>query len=194
MQLKSTLRKELLQKRKSITDKVLKDNAVFDNLVALQAFYDADTVLFYASLEDEISTDEAILFALEKGKRVALPLCIDKDGSMCFCYISSLDDLVCGSFNVREPDISKCERYYPCDNSDNVICIVPAIAYDKNGYRLGYGKGYYDRFLAANDVYSIGLCYSDLVVDNLPINEYDIAVDLIVTEKGYKNQSGGNYG
>ncbi|MDE6768031.1 MAG: 5-formyltetrahydrofolate cyclo-ligase, partial [Eubacterium sp.] len=100
---------------------------------------------------------------------------------MKFYYINSLKDIKTGFFGVREPDTDIC-----CEVADfnDSICIVPAIAYDKKGYRLGYGKGYYDRFLENFSFISVGLCYNELIMDVLPIGEYDIPVDYIITQDG----------
>lgn len=177
--MKSELRKQLLAVRKKVEDKKLKDNSITDSLIACESFKNAKVILLYASLEDEISTDKCITFALEHGKSVALPVCTDKNGNMDYYLIDSLNQLKIGSFGVREPDISLCKKITCFDNS---LCVVPGIAFDKSGFRLGYGKGYYDRFLSSVNIYSIGLCYDDLLIDNLPLNEYDIPVDLIITE------------
>lgn len=177
--MKKELRNQLLRKRKAIVDKYKKDSAIIDNLLCSSMFDNAQKILFYASLEDEIDTFGSIRQALKLGKHVYLPACLDKNGKMDFYEINSLDQLKSGSFGVREPDICQCSRI---DNYDNVLCIVPGVAFDKTGYRMGYGKGYYDRFLSSVSVVSVGLCYDELLVDNLPLNEYDIAVNFIVTE------------
>lgn len=175
---KNELRKELLLKRRKLHSKYL-DESVANILIKTDIFKNAKTILLYASLDDEISTDFLIECALNCEKRVALPVCIDKNGNMDFYYINSFDDLVTGHFSVREPDINKCGIVTDYSNS---ICIVPAISYDERGYRLGYGKGYYDRFLQKYTSISVGLCYNELVKKELPINSFDIPVDYIVTQ------------
>lgn len=179
MQIKKELRIKLKQKRKNISDKALQDKMICDNLLACSAYIDAKAVLFYAALDDEINIDKCIENAFLNGKRVALPVCLDSGGNMKFYYINSLDDLSVGHFGVREPDINECNEVLDFTDS---VCIVPAIAYDKNGYRLGYGKGYYDRFLQNYAFASIGLCYNELITDNLPIGEYDVPVNYIITQ------------
>lgn len=181
MQVKAQLRKKLKQERKSILDKVDTDIKICNYLLNCDQYKGAKTILFYASLDDEIITDFAIEFSLNIGKKVALPRCINDGGEMEFYFINSFDDLTCGHFNVREPDINKCERVTDFKNS---ICIVPALSFDKKGYRLGYGKGYYDRFLKKYTSLSIGLCYNKLITDELPIGEFDIPVNYIITEDG----------
>lgn len=181
MSVKAQLRKELKAKRKSIADKSEKDRKISDNLIAFEPYKKAETVLFYAALDDEINVDYCIEQALTDGKKVALPVCTDKNGNMKFYYINSFSDIKTGFFGVREPDADICKEVEDFSSS---ICIVPAIAYDKRGFRLGYGKGYYDRFLKNYTSHSIGLCYNELIEDKLPIGEYDIPVGYIICENG----------
>lgn len=182
MQIKSELRKELKKKRKLIDRKNEKDAFIRENLICSDFYLDAKTVLFYAALDDEINVDECIADAFMLGKQVALPVCINDKGDMKFYYIKSMLDLNTGFFGVREPDVNKCKEVTDFNDS---ICIVPGIAYDKRGYRLGYGKGYYDRFMQKSTSLFIGVCYNELVDDELPIGEYDIPVKYIITENGF---------
>lgn len=176
---KSSLRKSLIEKRKNIEKKSEKDEFIRENLICNDLYLNAKQILFYASLDDEINIDECIVDALMLGKKVALPLCTDSEGNMKFYYISSLDDLTYGHFGVREPDPKKCVEVLDFTDS---ICIVPALAYSKKGYRLGYGKGYYDRFLKNYNSLSIGLCYNEFVLNDLPVGEFDIPVNFVITE------------
>lgn len=178
MSVKNEIRKKLLQKRKEIHSKKL-DECVYNMLVDSDIFKNAQTILLYASLDDEISTDSMIDYAINSGKKVALPVCRDKNGNMDFYYIKSTDELVKGYFSVREPDADKCTVVTDYSGS---ICIVPAVSYDEKGYRLGYGKGYYDRFLQKYTSISVGLCYNELIEKELPINSFDVPVDYIVTQ------------
>ncbi len=182
MLLKNQLRNELQLKRKAIVNKNEKDKAVCRKLLNSIDYKQADIILFYAALADEINIDECITKAISDGKKAALPVCIDDAGNMEFYYINSLDNIKIGSFGVREPDILNSAKVTEFDNS---LCIVPAIAYDRSGCRLGYGKGYYDRFLGKYDFISIGLCYNELVVEKLPTDKFDIPVDKIITENGF---------
>jgi 5-formyltetrahydrofolate cyclo-ligase len=179
MQLKSQLRKEIRDKRKNILNKSLTDEQIIDLLLSSTYYKNAKTVLCYASLDDEISTDKIIAKSLSDGKNLALPYCKDNMGNMDFYLIKSFDDLQVGSFNVREPNIIKCDKLV--DFTDSII-IVPAMCFDKKGYRLGYGKGYYDRFLQNYSFISIGLCYNTFVKSKIPIDEYDQSVDYIITQ------------
>lgn len=181
---KQDLRKFYKQKRKEIVDKTVKDEQININLINFKAFQNAKTVFCYVSLKDEVSTDLIIKSALFYGKQVAVPCCKDDKGNMEFYLINSLSDLKIGSFGIREPDIDKCIMLNDFDNS---VCIVPAVCFDKHGNRLGYGKGYYDRFLNLFTSCSIGLCYNDFVLDEIPVDDFDKQVDYIITEKGIIN-------
>lgn len=180
--MKKELRKIFKSKRRAISDKKKRDFEISERLVCSDLYQNASTVLFYAALDDEINTDACIANALVCKKKVALPRCINGSGDMEFYYINSLDDLENGFFGVREPDIKKCSVV--TDFTD-ALCIVPALAYDKKGYRLGYGKGFYDKFLQKINCISIGLCYNELIVDELPINQFDIPVNYIITEDSF---------
>lgn len=181
MRLKAELRKELLQKRRSIIGKEQADSLICKNLLESELYKNADKVLFYAALKDEINIDYCISDALSRGKCTGLPVCCDTDGNMKFYSINSLNDLRCGFFGIREPNTERCAEIV---DFKNALCIVPAVAYDKNGYRLGYGKGYYDRFLQKVNVISVGLCYNELIIDELPAEKHDISVNYIITRQG----------
>ena len=100
---------------------------------------------------------------------------------MVYHYIKSQADFASGKYNINEP-----LPELPVFTGDNchAICVLPAIIYDKRGYRLGYGKGYYDRFLSKFKGIKAGLIYSDFVVENIPNGRFDLKSDIIITEKG----------
>lgn len=179
MSVKDELRLELKAARKSINNKSEIDFIIANKLFSHKMFKETDLILCYASLDDEISTDYIINHSLSLGKRVALPHCINNNGLMGFYEIKSLSDVAVGSFGVREPVIEKCK---PINEFSNSLIVVPGLAYDKKGYRLGYGKGYYDRFLQKHSLNSIGLCYNSFIQKEIPINQYDKSVDFVITE------------
>lgn len=192
MSIKSELRKSVKLERSRIEGKDNISIAVANRLLSSKLYKDTSIILCYASLKDEINTDLIIQKALKDNKLVALPYCVDDNGKMEFYIIKSFDDLKLGSFGVREPDIDKCKKLEYFDNS---IILVPALCFDKKGYRLGYGKGYYDRFLENYPFISIGLCYNSLVKNEIPIDRYDLPVDFIITEKQVIScNNGGKYG
>ena len=178
---KQALRKSVLRQRRETENKAEKDNAIAAALYLSEVYQRANAILCYASLDDEIATDAIINHALRDGKRVAVPYCTDKNGHMDFYWIDSLNQLVPGSFHVREPDIAQCERLTDASGS---IILVPALCFDRQGFRLGYGKGYYDRFLKDANAKSIAICFKEQILKNslLPITDKDVKVQRIITE------------
>ena len=180
MSIKNEFRKKYKQARKNISEKRSKDKLINEFLCNMECYKSCDMVLFYAALDDEVNLDLSIKASLDYGKKVALPVCIDNNGKMQYYYIRSLDDVKIGAFGVREPDVNFCSLV---DDYTDAICIVPAIAFDKSGYRLGYGKGYYDRFLSRFKGDTAGICYECCISNRLPRGRFDRYADVVVTEK-----------
>lgn len=179
--MKTELRKKFMTMRNQLLNKSIKDEAVCNNLLLSDIYFDSSQIFCYYPLGSEINTLCIINDALFNGKRVALPLCTDKNGKMDFYYINSLsDDLSVGSFGIHEPIANKCERV---KDFSGALCIVPGLTFDRYGYRLGYGKGYYDRFLQSFTSVSVGLCYNEFISEYLPKNMYDKKVDYICTDE-----------
>lgn len=168
------------------------DRKIKNKLLNLWAVREAQTVLCYVSTDIEVDTREFINALLQMGKRVAVPRCEGEKSEMNFYYIQSLSELSPGSFGVDEPDP---QRSIMVGKTEGSVCIVPAFMFDKKGYRLGYGKGYYDRYLSRYNGSAIGVCYSANLQEELFHGKYDRAVDLVVTDKeiltiGKENQDG----
>lgn len=176
--IKSQLRAEYKIKRKNILDKALLDCQIQDNFLNSDIYKNASTILCYCSLDDEISTDRIIKKSLDDKKIVAAAKCLDTNGNMEFYIINSFNDLFSGSYNIREPK-DYCKAVIDFENS---VIVVPALCFDTFGYRLGYGKGYYDRYLQNHSLISVGLCYNSNIISQLPTDKYDKAVDYIVTQ------------
>ena len=176
-QLKKELRKELIQKRRELPHdkKAADDLAVFNKLVNLPSFKSAKKILAYVSTPIEVDTLKLIDYCLETGKEVAVPQCVGEN--MIFRLIKSRNQLKKGAFGIMEPD----EVLPAVTDFENSICIVPALCFNMAGQRLGYGKGFYDRFLEAKGCYSIGICYEDFIRD-FPAEAHDKAVDIVVTD------------
>ena len=177
MQIKAELRKQLLIARSRIPESVKKElsEKIAERLFFVREFREADSVFCYISKKKEISTGKIISHCLSEGKRVAAPVCIGEE--MIFRYITGFDDLEKGSFSVYEPK-SICPK---AEAGRDTVCITPALCYNPHGYRIGYGKGFYDRFFEKNECVKIGLCLDEYIRDFKPdIN--DIAADIIVTE------------
>ncbi len=180
--IKKKLRTEAREMRCSMSPegKQALDRKIKNRLLNMWAIRQAQTVLCYVSTPIEVDTREFIDALLQMGKRVAVPRCEDGKTEMNFYYIDSLESLSPGSFHVDEPDPQKCVMVGKTEGS---VCIVPAFMFDRSGYRLGYGKGYYDRYLSGYKGSTIGVCYGDNIVDELYHGKYDRTVQLVVTEK-----------
>ncbi len=155
------------------------DERIAQRVFRLWQYRRARQVLVYVSTPIEVDTRRIIRRALGDGKRVAVPRCVPNTREMEFYYIQSLDELSPGSFGVDEPQPQP-ERLVT-DFSEG-LCLIPAFCYDFCGYRLGYGKGYYDRFLPRFGGSLIGICYSSCVRRYLPHGRFDRQAELLVTE------------
>ena len=177
---KKKTRKLLLQKRKNISkDKKFIYDKKISNLITQSDFYkNANQVLVFASTEDEFDTNFIVEQCRTDCKKVFYPICIDNSGKMEFKEVRSSNDLQIGMYNILEPKLY-CKDY---KQSENDIIIVPCLSADKNGYRMGYGKGYYDRFLCKHlDVKRIGICFDFQLVDEVPTEDNDIKMDEIIS-------------
>lgn len=175
---KKALRSEILSQRRSMEKSVRKklDENIYNNLIKHERIQSCGTFLVYASSPDEVDTRHFIQTLLDAGKTVAVPKCVGKD--MIFPAISSLSELVKSRFGVDEPvGGDEIIRF------DDTVCIVPALRFDRRGYRLGWGGGFYDRFLPRYNGFSIGICYEENCGD-VPTDEYDVPVDTVITENG----------
>lgn len=181
---KQIMRAKLSLQRAEIASEKGKEYSkrICENLEKLATYRYADGYLMYYPLKNEVDVLEAIERILKKGKPLYFPRCEKgSNGIMDFYAVTSLEDLESGSFGVMEPKPG-CQQVRSF--SQNTVCIVPAIAFDKDGHRIGYGKGYYDRFLRRFGGTKIGVCFSELVYDRLPRGRYDSPVDIIITQKG----------
>lgn len=180
---KNILRKKHRQFRKSLSaaEKKQLDSMLFSSVISLPEYISAETILIYVSTDIEADTRALIDNALSSGKTVAVPKCVDGSCEMEFYRISSFDDLAVQSFSILEPITDRCAKL--TDIPPHSVFIIPALSCDRHGYRLGYGRGYYDRYLAAHDVLTrICICYDMDIEDMLPHDKYDIASQIVVTE------------
>lgn len=184
---KNDIRSLYKAKRKQLAakEKKLLDEAICRSFVSLATYRFNNTLLAYYPLADEIDCRPIIEDALFRGKRVALPRCMEKSGVMEFYYIKSLDNLEKGIFGLSEPPADS--EMYVRSERNAAIMIVPGLVYDRSGYRIGYGKGYYDRYSGTYKGIKAGFCYSDFIASEpLPRGRFDMTVDFIVTEKGVR--------
>lgn len=179
---KQRLREERLAAREALSEqeRSVLDDRITQKLLATSEYAEATTVLTYVSVSSEVSTRMFIERALRDGKTVAVPRCLPGH-CLEFVAIASLEQLVAAPFNLLEP-----AKELPAvteDQKNNSICIVPALLVDAKGYRLGYGAGFYDRFLSTYPGKKICLAYQQsLSRTTLPHTAFDVAVDVVITE------------
>ncbi len=180
--IKQNLRKKYRNIRQEMlpAHKEKRDNLIFERLINFQKYQKARTLLCFVSTDIEVDTKQLINHALENGKQVAVPKCLDKNGNMEFFLITSLSELKKDSYGILEPDENIATRLV---NFTNSVCILPGFAFDMNGFRIGYGKGFYDRFLQRYTGVKIGVCYNSCMTSTLPRGRFDISADYIVTQK-----------
>ena len=171
---KEFLRKKYKEKRDNIKNKVTKDNLIYQKVINNKDILFSKTLLIYISINSEVDTIKIINYFLNT-KNIAVPKIIDNN--MYFCYVTNLNELTSGKYNIPESTNENIVTDF-----DNAICIVPGICYDKKNYRVGYGKGYYDRFLSKNKIKTIGLCYKECMIEKIDNDKYDYKIDEVITD------------
>lgn len=150
--------------------------------MSLASFRFSETIFMYAPINGEIDVMPIAESALALGKKVAFPICNPETHTMEFKYVKSTELLTPGHYSIFEPSA---ELETVTDFSKS-ICLIPGIVFDTEGFRVGYGKGYYDRFLADYNGTKFGLVYSDFILDIVPRGRFDRHVDVLISEKGVK--------
>ncbi len=178
MEGKEYYRKIFLRKRDEIPkeEKKMLDNQIFYNVTKLDGVIRSETVASYVSKDNEVDTHKLIKYFLNDGKKVLVPYIEGKN--MFFSEVSCLKDLELGHFNILEPKNKKPSNIYESD-----MIIVPGIVFDDDGYRIGYGGGYFDRVLSRFKKSKIGVAYEIQILEEVPREDHDVPVDIIVTEK-----------
>ena len=177
---KNELRKLLKARRASISadEKKELDRAIVDRILLSDAYQNADVLLLFAPLSGEVNLLPLVRAARRDGKQVAFPRCDTETNAMTFFILLPEHRLAPGAYNIPEPPLEA-----PlCVPTERTLCLLPALSFDPAGNRLGYGKGYYDRFLAAFPGVRAGAVYTKMMVKNLHAEEHDRPVDLIFTE------------
>ena len=173
---KSALRKHLLEKRDA-TSAELRDilsGKIYENLKKISLYTNSQNIACYFPIGSEVNTRNVMLNILEQGKNLLLPKVVNDN--LEFYIVPNLEKLEKGSFEIMEPKDS-------CKKAEKINCVlIPTVGVSKTGIRLGYGKGYYDRFLSSTDAVKISLTYSKQIVKSIPNDSHDIKIDWIVTE------------
>lgn len=180
---KSDIRKTILDKRNSISplDIVNNSRIISNSVISTKEYQSSFSVGIYYSIGSEVKTFDIIKHSLENKKEIALPRVIDSTKIQFFKIMEDKFEKIKftkGKYGIFENSMSTTI----IDKID--LLIIPGIAFDLKGYRIGYGKGYYDRFLSLGKSKCImGLSYESQIINGIPNNEHDIPVDIIITEK-----------
>lgn len=178
---KEDLRTAFLQKRAalSLDEKKILDEKITARLTGLSVFRGASALLLYVPVRGEIDILPLVRAAREAGIRVAFPVCRE-ESRMEFRILEPGAKMVAGKYGIPVPP----EGAPLCLPDRRTLCVVPGLAFDRSGYRIGYGKGYYDRFLAGFPGVSVGLSYEKWLLPTLPRGEHDLPATCVVTENG----------
>ena len=179
---KAKIRNDIKEYRKALEPAVKEemDRSILRRITSVPEYQETDLLLCYIATPIEVETRGLVEDAWRRGKKVAAPYCIAGTRNMDFYLIDSFDQLACRTFGVWEPVADKCRKL---EDFDRGVCIVPALSYDMNGYRMGYGGGYYDRFLARFGGFKLGIVYDSCIRRRLAHGRYDLPVDLVVTDR-----------
>ena len=171
----------ILKKRRTLTETEIRQGSdkILRSLYGLPQYLDAKTVYTYIGCKGEVQTDALILRALRDGKKVAVPKVLGD--VMEFYYISGLGELAPGMMGIPEPE--------PRDENlaveEDALMIMPGLAFSRTGGRVGFGGGYYDKYLAAHpDLVKAAIAFSWQIFDEVPVDANDIPVPVIVTDEG----------
>lgn len=181
---KETIRNQLIGERDALSpEQVAADSAkVHERLEAIPLYRETPAILSYVEKGNEVRTRPIIARALERQQAVVIPLVSRENQESApelqWSRLYSLEDLAPGPFGVPEP---RHDRREPVIPPIHAVVLVPGVAFARNGHRLGYGAGYFDRFLVNHPGPSIGLAYDFQVLDRLPAEPRDVPVDVIVT-------------
>ncbi len=186
---KSVIRAEILRQRNLIPeeDRILFSKQIAEQVMKLPEYREADVILGYCSYKSEVMT--TLLNEAEAGKRLYLPRIDDAENKcMDFLKVENLSDLVDGYMHIAEP--VEGDVFYPSENvGKKIVMIMPGSGFDPSGNRLGYGGGFYDRYLSKCNrahckITKIGLAFSCQIIPRIPADPWDAKVDKIITQDG----------
>lgn len=181
--MKQTLKQEITAKRKSLSKEEIKEksNKIKDKLFSLDEFKNSKNIMFYISFNNEVDTHK-IIKELLKEKKIIVPYVTKKNPILQLSELKNFNELEPKNLGILEPK-ENFIREFSLKKLDLVI--VPGLVFDKNGHRIGYGYGYYDRFLKKldKDVKKIGVACEFQIVEKIPEERHDVPMDLIITEK-----------
>lgn len=170
--MKNKIRKEYLEKRNHIMNRDEKSRAIFRKLKNNPRYQSSSVVAIYKSFGSEVDTNLIIQYSYECGKIVCFPRVEGEE--IHFCKTLKDDSFEKSRYGIDEPFPNRSNQILP----DFVI--VPGIVFDEKGGRIGYGKGYYDRFFQKHSAYKVGICFTEQLIDQVPMDSHDIYMDLVI--------------
>jgi 5-formyltetrahydrofolate cyclo-ligase len=182
-QRKKRIREQAHENRKNQEQKDELSQVICEKFVALPEYAAAKTVMFYVDVRTEVRTRQFLPTALEHGKKIVVPYCVD--GELELFWLESMDELSIGMYKILEPKAEL--RALPAKQvavTDLDLIMVPGVAFDRTGARMGHGFGYYDKLLehARPDTPLVALAFECQLFEGIPTQEHDIFMDLILTE------------
>lgn len=184
---KKLIRKEILEKRKNLSQETRSaySKKIIDKIFNSEAYKNSKTIMTFISFSDEVDTHDFIKKAIEDGKKIVVPITYPKTKALKPSWVKDFDELEPGFYDILAPK-KEYERFI--DSKEIDLIIVPGVAFRKDGYRVGYGGGYYDRFLSKlPNTPKIAIGFNIQVVEDLPTDNFDIPVDYIYTERNIIN-------
>lgn len=183
---KKSIRSNINEKRNQILyiDKKNKDKLIFEKVINSIFFKEANVIFVYVSFKSEVDTYNIIDYALKSNKIVCVPKVINKNEGMKALKINNLEEMIKSNYGILEP-LDGAEEI----NAEKIdLALIPGLAFDLLGDRIGYGGGFYDVFLAKDGFLGkkIALCYDFQIIDKLPSEENDIAMDGLIWDVGVK--------
>lgn len=185
METKAEIRKRILAVRKELTDDEIaaKSEAILQKVLKTPEYLEADNILLYADYNHEVMTRGIFEDAMLRRKRIYFPKSDSLTSTMFFYQTVSVKQLEKGFMGIPEPKENPRLQYRFNANEDTLV-ILPGVAFDTAGYRLGYGKGFYDKFLSSKrQLSTMALAFACQIVDELPHETHDIKMDKLVTEE-----------
>ena len=183
---KKMLREELTQKRNDLSEREVKQRSgiICYHVLQSEMYKNATSVCVYQAFRNEVECDDIIEKAYEDEKKVYVPVVDTDSKTMDFYEITRDTEWKEDSYGIKEPVIK--DGVEKISHQNSVLVIMPGLIFDKNKHRIGYGGGYYDKYLSDNKgLQTMALCYAFQIVDEeLPYNEQDVLPDYIVTEDG----------
>ena len=171
--IKDEIREDMRAKRRALSkDEVkIKSDEIRQRLLGVERVKQAKTICTFISAFKEPDTVEIIKELWEQDKKI-------ESGTLSLSYINSMDDMEKGAYGILEPKTVR-----KADENNIDVILVPGLAFDRNGGRMGFGKGYYDRLLESSKAVKIGLCYDFQILEKIPTEIHDVPMNFVITEK-----------